>query len=101
MGNVRVAFEVLSDGKLVPVGIKMEDFRQKASLMAGGHMTEAPATIMYANIVLRETIRIVLMIDALNVLEVKSGDIFNAGLHLVLSLVTMPEELWVWEPDMA
>ena len=38
--------------------IKMEDFRQKARLVAGGHMTEAPATIMYASVVSRETVRV-------------------------------------------
>ena len=40
-------------------------------------MTETPGTIMCASIMSRETIRIVLMIAALNNLEVKSGDIFN------------------------
>ena len=58
--------------------IKMEDFRQKARLVAGGHMTEAPATIMHASIVLKETVRIALMITTLNDLEVKSGDILHA-----------------------
>ena len=38
--------------------VKMEDFRHKARLVAGGHMTEAPATIMCASIVSRETVRI-------------------------------------------
>ena len=58
--------------------IKMEDFRHKARLVAGGHMTEAPATIMYASVVSREKVRIALTITALNDLEVKSGDISNA-----------------------
>ena len=45
--------------------IKMEDFRDKARLVAGGHMIKVPATIMYASPVCRETvetIRIALMI---------------------------------------
>ena len=61
MENVRVAFEVLPDWKSVPIGhqfvwchmvfdIKIENFRQKARL----------ATIMYANVVSRETVRIAL-----------------------------------------
>ena len=58
--------------------IKMEDFRHKAGLVAGGHMTKAPATITYASVVSRETFRIALMIAALNNDEVKSGDILNA-----------------------
>ena len=41
-------------------------------------MTESPATIMYASIVLRETVRIALMIAALNDLEGKLGNILNA-----------------------
>ena len=84
-----MAFEVLPDGKLVPIGhqfvlchmvfdVKMEDFRYKARLVAGGHMTKVPATIMYASIVSRETVRIALMITALNDLEFKLGDILNA-----------------------
>ena len=66
MENVRVAFEVLPDGKPIPIGcqfmschmifdIKMDDFRQKTRLVAGGHMTEAPATITYASVVSRES----------------------------------------------
>ena len=51
--------------------IKMEGFRQKARLVAGDHMTEAPATIRYDGIVFRETFRTALMIAALNDLEVK------------------------------
>ena len=41
-------------------------------------MTKAPAPIMYASVVSRETVRIVLMIAALNDLEVKLGNILNA-----------------------
>ena len=41
-------------------------------------MTKAPATIMYASLVSRETVRIALMIAALNDLEVKLGNILNA-----------------------
>ena len=89
MENVRVAFEVLPDGMSVPIvlqfvqchmvfNIKMEDFRQKARLVTGGHMIEALATIMNASIVSRETVRIALMIVTLNDLEVKSSNILNA-----------------------
>ena len=40
-------------------------------------MTEVPATIMYASVVSRETVRIALMIVVLNDVEVKLGDILN------------------------
>ena len=53
-----VAFEILPDGKKPPkshqcvqchmlFNIKMEDFRCKARLVAGGHVRKAPATITY------------------------------------------------------
>jgi hypothetical protein len=58
--------------------IKMEDFRRKARLVAGGHMTKAPATITYASIVSRETVHIALLMAVLNDINVKVGDILNA-----------------------
>ena len=58
--------------------IKMKDFRHKARLVAGDHMTEAPASIRYASPVTRETIRIALIITALMDLEGKSGSILDA-----------------------
>ena len=58
--------------------VKMENFRRKARLVAGGHVTEPPATIMYASVVLRETVRIYLTLDALNDLPVKVADIHNS-----------------------
>ncbi len=82
MKEVRIAFNILPDGHVAPNGyqkipchmvfdIKMEDFRRKARLVAGGHMTGAPATITYASVVSRETVRLALTIAALNDLEVK------------------------------
>ena len=41
-------------------------------------MTKALATITYASIVSRETVRIAMMIATLNDLEVKLGNILNA-----------------------
>ncbi len=58
--------------------VKMEDFRRKARLAAGGHRTEAPATITYASVVSRETVHIALLMAALNDLEVKVGDVLNS-----------------------
>ena len=58
--------------------IKMEYFRQMARLVAGGHMTEALATIKHAIVVSRESVRIVLMIAALNYFEVKLDNTLNA-----------------------
>jgi hypothetical protein len=52
-----------------------EDFRHKARLVAGGHTTAAPATITYASVVSRESVRIALLLAALNDVEVKTADI--------------------------
>ena len=41
-------------------------------------MTKAPATITYASVMSRETMRIALMVATLNDLEVKLGDILHA-----------------------
>jgi hypothetical protein len=88
MKEVCIAFKILPDGHVVPIGhqkipshmvfdVKMEDFRQKARLVAGGHKTKAPATITYASVVSRETVQLALTIAALNDLEVKVGDVLN------------------------
>jgi hypothetical protein len=69
--------------------IKMEDFRRKARLVAGGHRTEAPTTINYASVVSRETVCIALLMAILNDLEVKIGDVLNA-------YITAPVTEKVW-----
>jgi len=69
--------------------IKMEDFRRKARLVTGGHMTGAPATITYASVVSWETVRLALTIAALNDLEVKVGDVLYA-------YITAPVKEKVW-----
>jgi hypothetical protein len=87
--DVHVAFKTLPDVQSAPIGyqkipchmifdVKMEDFHRKAQLVAGGHRTEAPATITYASVVSRETVRITLIMAAPNDLEVKVGDVLNA-----------------------
>jgi hypothetical protein len=89
MKNVRAAFKILPNGTRAPNGyqrincnmvfdVKMEDFRRKARLVAGGHMTKAPPTITYASVVSQETVRLALTIASLNDLEVKVGGVLNA-----------------------
>ena len=87
---MRVAFKKLRNGERAPVGyqwirchlifsVKMEDFRRKARLVAGGHMTgDVPPTLTYASVVSRDTVRIALTMAALNDLSVKTVDIQNA-----------------------
>ena len=89
MKDVIPDFKKLYNGEIVPIGyqrvnchmfldVNMEDFRRKARLVAVRHVTELPSTITYANIVLRDTVMIVLTLDALNDLPVKVADIQNA-----------------------
>ena len=89
MTNVRVAFDIMKDGDRAPIGhkqtnchllydVKMEDFRSKARLVAGEHMTETPKCMTYSSVVGREPVRIALTIAALNDLQVKAGDVMNA-----------------------
>ena len=51
----------------------MEDFRRKARLVAGGHMTETPKCMTYWSVIGQETVRIALTIAALNNLQVKTS----------------------------
>ena len=67
----------------------MEDFCRKACLVAREHWNKAPATITYASVVSRETIRITLLMAAINYLEVKVGDVLNA-------YITAPVTKKVW-----
>ena len=93
MKNVRPAFEVFEGGvEQLPSGfqeiqchmifdIKIgENFCRKARLVAGGHTTDAPATLTYSLVVSRDSVRIVLTIAALNKLEVMACNIQNAYL---------------------
>ena len=52
-------------------------------------MTETPAANTYASVVSRESVRLAIMIAALNTLEVKYGDVMN-------SYITAPitEKFW-------
>jgi hypothetical protein len=86
MAAVRVAFNMLNDGAQPPPGhqhmtchmifdIKLDGFRCKARLVAGGHQLDTPAAMTYATSVIgRETVRIALTIAALNDLDVKTAD---------------------------
>ena len=92
MAAAWIAFVIVNDGEEPPVGCqhmechlafetKMEtNFRRKARLVAGGHMTETPAALTCSSVVSRETARIALTIAALNDSQVKTSDIQNACL---------------------
>ena len=93
MKNVRPAFEVFEGSiEQLPTGyqeikchmifdVKIgENFRRKGRLVAGGHTTEAPATLAYSSVISRDSVRIILIIAALNGLQVMACDIQNAYL---------------------
>ena len=91
MRNVTPAFKFLDPDKPHPKGyqniechmifdIKM-DFTRKARLVAGGHTTDPPATLTYASVVSRESVRIALTVAALNDLDVLACDITSAYLN--------------------
>jgi Reverse transcriptase (RNA-dependent DNA polymerase) len=91
MTNTQSAFRILNENEKVPVGyqfikchmifdVKM-DFTRKARFVAGGHMTETPASLTYSSVVSRESVRIAFLLAALNDLEVLSADIGNAYLN--------------------
>jgi hypothetical protein len=69
--------------------VKMEDFRRKASFVAGGHTTDTPHAMTYASVVSRESVSISLTLAALNDLDVKMADIENA--YLTAPIV---EKVW-------
>jgi len=92
MRNVRPAFEVY-DGDIKDLigyqeikchaifDVKLgENFRRKARLVAGGHTTNVPASICYSSVVSRESVRLSLLVAALNDVEILSCDIQNAYL---------------------
>ena len=101
MKNVRVAFEEYDGDPNALVGytqitghivfdVKLgENFRRKARYCADGHKTGAPASVTYSTVVSRDSVRILLMIAALNELEVLGADVQNAFL-------TAPNKEKVW-----
>ena len=94
MKNIKVAFKVLPDRHHhmnchMVFDLKINGFKQKVCLVAGGHMTDAPLVMIYMSVVSYDTVQIALTIAALNDLEVKASDIQNAYL-------TVPCEEKIW-----
>jgi hypothetical protein len=91
MNGVMIAFEPQPEGdthvpgyKKIPGfiiwDVKM-DFTRKARYVAGGHRTEPPKALTYSSVVSRESVRLALLIAALNDLDVRLTDIKNAYLN--------------------
>ena len=93
MKNVRPAFKVWEkDISQIPpcyqqikchmvFDVKMgENFHRKARFVAGSHMTETPSTLTYLSVVSRDSVRIILLVEALNGLNIMVRDIQDAYL---------------------
>ena len=104
MRNVRPAFEVWEkDIKHIPPGyqqikchmifdVKMgENFRHKARFVPGGHTTKTPMSLTYSSVVSRDSVRIILLIVALNGLQVMACDIQNTYLT-----ANCHEKIWTY-----
>ena len=57
-----------------------ENFRRKARMVDGGHTTKITSYVTYSSTVSRDLVRIMLMIAALNDLDLQAADIKNAYL---------------------
>ena len=69
-----VAYEQISGHLIFDVKLS-ENFRRKARFVADGHLAETPASVTYSTVVSRDSVRILLLIAALNGLEVKGADV--------------------------
>lgn len=100
MRNNAVAVKFLTPEDNIPLGYKKKslhmvfdvkmDFKQKACLVAGGHMTDPPSSLTYSSIVSRDSVQIMFLIAALNDLQLLSADIGNAYLNLQIVKRLMP-----------
>lgn len=99
MKNVEIAFQFTDHGTKPPPGFReitchlVFDVKftldRKARYVAGGHRTEVPASMTYSSVVSRDSVRIMLLVAALNDLEMKMCDIGNAYLQ-----AETREKLW-------
>jgi hypothetical protein len=90
MSNIQVALEILPKGKRPNPGYKQirchiifdvkVDMTRKARFVAGGHMNHPPQELTYSTVASRDSIRILLLVAALNELSVLVTDIQNAYL---------------------
>eukprot|EP00980_Cylindrotheca_fusiformis_P001039 scaffold282_cov121-Cylindrotheca_fusiformis.AAC.1 len=93
MKNIRVAFEEHEGDPNDLIGyqeitghlvfdVKLgENFRRKARYCADGHKTAPPASVTYSTVVSRDSVRLMLLVAALNGLDVQGADIQNAYLN--------------------
>lgn len=92
IANVKVAFQLLDDDEKPPPGSKeiryhfvfdvKFDLTRKARCVAGGHLNkDVPTHSRYSSVASRDSVRIGLLLAALNDIEVNLADIGNAYLN--------------------
>ncbi len=74
-----VGYEEISGHLIFDVKLA-ENFRRKVRFVADGHLVETPASITYSTVVSRDSVRLLLMIAALNDLDIQGCDVQNAFL---------------------
>ena len=74
MGFQQITGHIIFDIKLG------EGFRRKARFVGDGHKTKPPSSITYSSVVSRDSVRIMLLVAALNNLDIQGADIENAYL---------------------
>ena len=60
--------------------VKM-DLTRKARFVAGGHLTDTPASITYSSVVSRDSVRLAFLMAALNDIDIMACDVGNAYLN--------------------
>ena len=78
VGYQKISTHLIFDIKL------SENFRRKARLVADGHKTQTPKSVTYSSVVSRNSVRICLLLAALNDLDIKCADIENAYLTALI-----------------
>ena len=81
IGDIKdlVGYEEISAHLIFDVKM-LENYRRKIRYVADRHKVETPASVTYSTVVSRDSVRILLMIAALNDLDVQGCDAQNAFL---------------------
>ena len=87
MKNVEYDIKFINDGRNLPIGFKRIichlifdvkfDLTRKSRYVGSGHFMQMPASMSYSGIVSRDSVRIILLIAALNDLDINMCDIGN------------------------
>lgn len=76
-----MAFQLLGQDEKPPVDFEEVTCHRKARYVTGGHLTDPPSLMTYASVVSRDSVRIALLIAALNDLNILAGNMHNAYLY--------------------